>query len=36
MGDIKNSYILVGISEGKKPIGKHRGRWEDSNRVNLM
>jgi hypothetical protein len=36
MGNMKYSYILVGISEGKKSIGKHRSRWEVSNRVNLM
>jgi hypothetical protein len=30
MGDMKNAYIiLVGKSEGKKPLGKPRSRWEE-------
>jgi hypothetical protein len=27
--------ILVGKPEGKRPFGKHRGRWEDNIRTNL-
>jgi hypothetical protein len=29
MGKIRNAYnTLVGKSEGKRPLGKHRSRWE--------
>jgi hypothetical protein len=36
IGDIKNAYsILVRISEGKRPLGIRRRRWEDKIRVEL-
>jgi hypothetical protein len=29
MREMRNAYrILVTISEGKKPLGRHRHRWE--------
>jgi hypothetical protein len=27
--------VLVGISEGKSPLGRPRHRWEDNIKVNL-
>jgi hypothetical protein len=34
MGDKRNSYnILVGKSEGKRPFGRHRRRWEDNIKI---
>jgi hypothetical protein len=35
MGLIRNSYILVGKSEGKRPLGKPRRRWDDNIGKNL-
>jgi hypothetical protein len=36
MGEKKNSYmILVGKSNGKRPLGIPRHRWEDNNKLNL-
>jgi hypothetical protein len=36
MREIRNVYkILIGKSEGKKPLGRPRRRWEDSIRMNL-
>jgi hypothetical protein len=36
MGAIVNTYrIFVRISEGKRPLGRHRRRWEDSIKMNL-
>jgi hypothetical protein len=30
MGEMRNAYnILVGKSEGKRPLGRPRHRWED-------
>jgi hypothetical protein len=30
MGEIRNGYkILIGKSEGKRPLRKPRDRWED-------
>jgi hypothetical protein len=31
----KACRILVGRSEGKRPLGRHRHRWEDNIRMNL-
>ena len=28
--------VLVGRSEGKRPLGRHRRRWEDNIRMNLQ
>jgi hypothetical protein len=36
MGEKRNAYrILVGKSEGKKPLGRPRRRWEDNIRMDL-
>jgi hypothetical protein len=30
MGEMRNAYkILLGNSEGKRPLGRPRRRWED-------
>jgi hypothetical protein len=32
-GEKGNAYrILVGMSEGKRPLGRSRRRWEDNNK----
>jgi len=34
MGEIINTYkILVGKPEEKRPLGRHRHRWEDNIRM---
>jgi hypothetical protein len=34
MGEMRNAYnILVLKSEKKRPLGRHRGRWEDNIRM---
>jgi hypothetical protein len=36
MGEMRNSYnIVVGKSEGKRPLVRSRRRWEDNIRMNL-
>jgi hypothetical protein len=31
MEEMKNAYkVLVGKLEGKRPLGRHRRRWEDN------
>jgi hypothetical protein len=36
MGEKRNSYrLLVGKSEGRRPLGRPRQKWEDSIRINL-
>jgi hypothetical protein len=36
MVDMRNAYnILVGKPEGKRPLRRHRHRWEDNIRVDL-
>jgi hypothetical protein len=33
---MRNAYkILVGKPEGKRPLGRHRRRWDDNTRVDL-
>jgi hypothetical protein len=36
MGEKRNAYrALVGKPEGKRPVGRHRSRWEDSIKIDL-
>jgi hypothetical protein len=36
MGELSNAYkILVGNSEGKRPLGRTRHRWEDNIEMDL-
>jgi hypothetical protein len=36
MGDTRNAYdIFVRKTEGKRPLGRHRRRWEDNIRMYL-
>jgi len=36
MRETRNAFrILVGKPEGKRPLGKHRRRWEDNIKMNL-
>ena len=36
MGEDRGVYrVLVGKPEGKKPLGRPRGRWEDNNKMDL-
>jgi hypothetical protein len=35
-GENRNAYrILVGKPEGKRPLGRHRHRWEDNIRMDV-
>jgi hypothetical protein len=37
MGEKRNAYrLLVGKSEGKRPLGRPRLRWVDNNRMDLV
>ena len=36
MGERRGAYrVLVGKPEGKRPLGRTRGRWEDNIKINL-
>jgi hypothetical protein len=36
MAEIRNAYkILFRTADGKRPFGRHRGRWEDNIRMDL-
>jgi hypothetical protein len=36
MGEGRDVYwVLVGKPEGKKPLGRHRRRWEDNIKMDL-
>jgi hypothetical protein len=36
MDEIRNAYkILVGIPEGKRPLGRFRPVWEDNIRIDI-
>jgi len=37
MGDRRGVYsVLVGRPEEKSPLGRHRRRWEDNNKMDLQ
>jgi hypothetical protein len=37
MGEKRGAYrILVGISEGRRPLGRARRRWEDSIKMDVQ
>jgi len=37
MGERRGVYrVLVGKSEGKRPLGRPRGRWEDNINMDLQ
>jgi hypothetical protein len=37
MGERRGVYrVLVGKPEGKRPLGRPRPRWEDSNKMDLQ
>jgi hypothetical protein len=37
MGEMRGAYgILVGIPEGRRPIGRPRCRWEDNIKIDLQ
>jgi hypothetical protein len=34
MGEMRNSYrMLVGKTEGNRPLGRYRCRWEDNIKI---
>jgi hypothetical protein len=36
MGEVRGAYnILVGRPEGRRPLGRHRRRWEDNIKLDL-
>jgi hypothetical protein len=35
MGEMRNSLILFGKPEGKRPFGRPRRRWEDNIKLDL-
>jgi hypothetical protein len=36
-GEMRGAYrVLVGEPEGKKPLGRHRCRWEDNIKMDLL
>jgi hypothetical protein len=36
-GDVRGVYrLLVGKPEGKRPLGRHRRRWEDNIKLDLQ
>jgi len=37
VGERRGIYrVLVGKPEGKRPLGRSRGRWEDNNKTDLQ
>jgi S-ribosylhomocysteine lyase LuxS involved in autoinducer biosynthesis len=37
IGERRGAYmVLVGKTEGKRPLGKWKHRWEDNNKMNLQ
>jgi len=37
MGEGRSGYrVLVGKREGKRPLGRHRHRWEDNIKMDLQ
>jgi hypothetical protein len=36
MGEVRGAYnILVGRPEGRRPLGRHRRRWEDKIKMDI-
>jgi len=36
MGERRDTYrVLLGKSEGRRPLVRHRGRWEDNIKMGL-
>jgi hypothetical protein len=35
IGEMRGAYILVGRPEGRRPLGRHRRRWEDNIKMDL-
>jgi hypothetical protein len=36
MGEVRGAYnILVGMPEGRRPLGRPRSRWENNNKMYL-
>jgi len=36
MGEMRSLYrVLVGKPEGKRPLGRHRRRWQDNIKMDL-
>jgi hypothetical protein len=35
MGEVRGAYILVRRTEGKRPLGRPRRRWEDIIKMDL-
>ena len=37
MGEMRGVYrVLVGKPDGKRPLGRHRRRWEDNIKIDLQ
>jgi len=37
MGEVRGVYrVLVGKHEGKRPLGRHRRRWDDDIKIDLQ
>jgi len=37
MGDMRVAYrVLVGRPDGRRPLGRHRSRWEDDIKMYLQ
>jgi hypothetical protein len=37
MGEKRGAYrIMVGRPEGRRPLGRHRRRWEDNIKIDLQ
>jgi hypothetical protein len=36
MGEVREAYILVGMPEGRRPLGRPRRRWDNNIKLDLM